>query len=80
MEIKIFYNEAVLDSDELTFGEGLVRCGCVVETLIDSHIEALECLVRFLQLSEFGVISCAFHGRDMCIVSVEGSNELDHRG
>ena len=48
LELYHFYDKSVRDSENISFGEGLARCCCVVDALVEPCTEALERLIRVI--------------------------------
>ena len=79
MELSRFFSKAVCDSKDLSFGGGLACSCCLINTLAEPHIEAVEKLFGVEQCPQLCVVCCEVLGKDPHIVAIEVSNLLQSR-
>ena len=56
LELPRFCDKAIGDADDLPFRDWLVRCGCIVHTLIQPRAEALEGIFGIVSFPELLVV------------------------
>ena len=79
-ELPHFCNKDICYSHNLSFRDGPACRDCVVNALVDHHIEALERLVRVELLPQLGVVCRNICCRYPCVVVIQVAEELKHRG